>query len=105
MKTSKKYIDLWIAKRKEIKNRLKTASGKKLIQLNSDDFRKVGNRKKYSFNLEFRDGIVSNNIGGSAVARDLAAVLINSLEIKNILKSGHFKIRMDKEFILWIEKL
>ncbi len=59
----------------------------------------------YSFNLEFINGIVSNNIDGSAVARDLAKVLENSLEIKKILNLGHFKIRMDKDFCLWIEKL
>jgi len=62
----------------------------------------VGNRQSYSFNLEFDDGVVSNNISGSAMARDLAAVLSNSSSIKSILKTGYFKFQMDNNFTLWV---
>ena len=75
------------------------------ITLNSKDFALVGNRKSYSFNLEFDDGVVSNNISGSAVARDLAEVLSTSSSVKSILKTGYFKFRMDNNFTLWISKL
>ncbi len=102
MASSGKYTDLWSKQRTSIQDKLKNAKTKQSIQLNSEDFNEVGNRSNYSFNLEFLNGIVSNNIGGSAVARDLAQVLANSKEIKEILKTGHFKINMDRQFCLWI---
>lgn len=106
MSTSGKYIDLWTNHEASIKDKLRNSEIKQSIQLTSEEFMNVGNRKKsnYSFNLEFINGIVSNNIGGSAVARDLAKVLKNSAEIKGILKTGHFKINMDSGFCLWIVK-
>jgi hypothetical protein len=104
MAGSGKYNDLWVKRRISIKEKLKNATTKQSIQLDSEDFNKVGNRRNYSFNLEFSNGIVSNNIGGSAVARDLAKVLENSNEIKEILKTGHFKINMDQQFCLKIER-
>lgn len=102
--TPGKYTDLWTKHRTAITEKLKNADNKQSIQLNSKDFNNVGNRSNYSFNLEYKNGIVNNNISGSAVARDLAKVLENSTEIKEILKGEHFKIRLDKEFYLWIEK-
>lgn len=105
MKTSGKYIDLWTNQRQSIKNKLAKISTKQFIQLNEEDFQKVGNRSSYSFNLEYQNGIVVNNIKGSAVARDLACVLESSIEIKNILKEGHYKINMDTNYCLWIQKL
>ena len=104
MASSGKYTDLWTKQRIYIKDKLANATTKQSIQLNSEDFNKVGNRSNYSFNLEFVNGIVCNNIGGSAVARDLAQVLENSNEIKEILKTGHYKINMDRQFCLWIER-
>ena len=83
---------------------MKNATKQQSVQLNSEDFNKVGNRINYSFNLELLNGVVCNNISGSAVARDLAQVLENSKEIKEILKDGHFKINMDGQFCLWIER-
>lgn len=105
MKTSGKYIDLWTNQRQSIKNKLAKISTKQFIQLNEEDFQKVGNRSSYSFNLESQNGIVVNIIKGSAVARDLACVLESSIEIKNILKEGHYKINMDTNYCLWIQKL
>ncbi len=74
------------------------------IQLSQEDFKKVGNRQSYSFNLEFSDGIVVNDIGGSAVARDLARVLEQSENFNKNLKDMHVKFRMDKGFVLWISQ-
>jgi len=103
MKSSEKYIELWTGYRESIKAELSKATNEPL-QLNAAEFRNVGNRKDYSFNLEFIDGNVSNNISGTAVARDLAKVLLDSYKVNEVLKSGHFKIRMDKEFCLWISR-
>jgi hypothetical protein len=75
------------------------------ILLNSYEFKLIGNVKNYSFNLEYIDGKVSNNISGSSVARDLAAVIEDSTEARQLLASGHFKLRMDKKFCLWICRL
>jgi hypothetical protein len=72
------------------------------IQLSREDFKKVGNRQSYSFNLEFSDGIVANDIGGSAVARDLARVIEQNSGIVQKLKGKHLKINLDKGFTLWI---
>ena len=85
--------------------RVKYDTNQGSIVLNAKDFALVGNRKSYSFNLEYDDGVVSNNISGSAVARDLAAELSNSSSVKYILKTGYFKFRMDNNFTLWISKL
>lgn len=74
------------------------------IQLDSGKFENAGNRKSYSFNLEFTSGKVGNNIGGSAVARDLASVLENLSSISPILKEGKFKFRLDSGFCLFITK-
>jgi glycine betaine/choline ABC-type transport system substrate-binding protein len=105
MSSSGKYIDLWNKKRESIKEKLKFSETKQSLQLDASEFAKVGDRQKYSFNLEFLNGSVYNNTDGSAVARDLAKVLERSSEIRDTLKEGHFKINMDKHFCLWIKKL
>ena len=100
--SSGKYIDLWQDQKFKIKEILGNGD-KGSIQMNSEGFENVGKRKNYSFNLEFNNGVVLNNIGGSAVARDLARVLENNFEIKEILSSGHYKFSMGKDFILHIK--
>ena len=75
------------------------------ITMNKKEFSNVGDRKKYSFNLEFKNGIVSNNIDGTAVARDLAKALESSKKVMSCLKSGHYKFNMGKAYILKINKL
>lgn len=99
-----KYLDLWIKEKELIKNKLINSNEKQFIQLSFDRFNSVGNRKKYSFNLQYEKGIVTNNISSSAVARDLDNILSNDDAIKNVLKTGRFKINMDKNFCLWIQK-
>jgi len=81
-----------------------SASSRISIQLSKDDFKTVGNRQSYSFNLEFTNGVVANNIGGSAVARDLARVLEKNLRISSLFIGKHVKFRMDDSFTLWISQ-
>jgi len=100
-----KYSNIWRNALPTISEILGSSESSGSIALNFEDFALVGNRKSYSFNLEFDDGIVSNNISGSAVARDLAAVLTTSSSVKSILKTGYFKFQMDKNFTLSISKL
>lgn len=101
----KLYIDLWARHRESIKEALKKAEDKPSIQLRGQEFEDAGNRGSgYQFNLEFKDGKVVKNMRGNAVSRDLRKILLDSDEIEEILKSGHFKINMDKKFYLKISR-
>ncbi|NQU66586.1 MAG: hypothetical protein HQ510_01455 [Candidatus Marinimicrobia bacterium] len=100
-----KYTNIWQSTTPAILEILEEGETDGSIELNSFEFSKVGNRKNYSFNLEILEGSVTNNISGSAVARDLAAILINSSSTMSILRTGFYKFRMDKNFTLWISKL
>ena len=103
-KSKGKYIDLWSNKKNNILALLKKATSPQTLQLSAEQFRVVGNRKNYSFNLEFNKGKVDNNISGNAVARDLATVLTNTNEIVLILQNGHYKLNMDKQYCLTLRK-
>ncbi len=69
------------------------------------EFNNVGNRKSYRFNLEFLNGVVTNNISGSAVARDLVHILENSTKVSKLIQKGRFKFNLDGGFTFWITKL
>ena len=100
-----KYSNIWRNALPTISEILGSSAPSGSITLNFEDFELVGNRQSYSFNLEFDDGVVSNSISGSAVARDLAAELSNSSSMKSILKTGYFKFRMDNNFTLWVSRI
>ena len=100
-----KYSNIWRNELTTISEVLSSSASSGSITLNFEDFELVGNRQSYSFNLEFDDGVVSNSISGSAVARDLAAELSNSSSMKSILKTGYFKFRMDNNFTLWVSRI
>lgn len=70
------------------------------VDLDQEAFNKVGNRKSYSFNVEFENGVVANNIDGSAVARDLARVLLNNIAFVKHAKARRIKIKMSKDFLV-----
>lgn len=104
-KESNIYVELWERKLPLIIEKLRKTdkdSTQQEIEMYEDEF--GGDRDSYSFNLEIKNGTLFNNIGGSAVARDLHLVLKNSTAAKNILKKGHFKINMGVHFILKILK-
>lgn len=94
-----KYEDIW---KQLIPSILIALESNKPLQvvLNEELFKKVGNRKSYSFNLELEKGFVTNNIDGSAVARDFARVLLNNTAFLKHAKTKHIKIKMGKDFIL-----
>ena len=74
-------------------------------QLFKHEFEAIGDRTKsgYSFNLEIKNGDLKNNIGGTAVARDLFEVLKSSETAKELMKDNYFKINLTKNFILKIQ--
>ena len=101
-----KYVELWERYLPVIIQTIQNCNANmRHIILNPYEFKLIDNMKNYSFNLEYIDGKVSNNIKCSTVARDLASVIEYSKEARQLIALGHFKIRMDKKFCLWICRL
>ena len=75
------------------------------FKLNITDFESAGDRGKsgYSFNIAMENGRVTNNISGSAVARDLYEALKSDEAIKAMLQDKQVKISVGKTFILTIK--
>ena len=80
-----------------------TKSRPSAILLNASDFSKAGDRKRYVFKLDVEKNTVTNNIKGSAVARDLLRVLQRNEIFIEFAQSRHFVFRMDKDFKLHID--
>lgn len=79
MKKQYLYEEIWEDALQDILDIIEEGEGEDLDMSGDEEwFRKVGNRKKYSFRLEMVNGETVNNIEGSAVARDLDRVLTNN---------------------------
>lgn len=80
----------------------KSATGEQVFALNRVDFERAGTGRKagYKFTIEFTEGRVSNVISGSALATNLAAVMLESDATKNILRNGSFTITLNTRFQL-----
>ncbi len=94
---SGKYFDVWKVYSKEIQILLNSRKKESSIQLDSNLFKQVGNRKSYSFTLQYNNNEVANNISSSAVARDLHAFL--SYKNYNV---GNNTFKLTKDFKLQI---
>lgn len=106
MKDSNIYNSLWNKYKPVILSKLKQAGIEpQEYQLSKHEFEVFGDRKNsgYTFNLEIENGILKNNIGGTAVARDLFEVLKSSLTAKELMKENYFKINLTKDFTLRIQ--
>ena len=102
-KTTHKYEDIFKNALSQIENAIdESVKYKQSVQLSKEDFKHVGGRDSYSFNLVFLNGIVDNNIGGSAVSRDLARILDQNSNIVKKMKGRCIKFNMDKGFTLWV---
>lgn len=75
------------------------------FKLNITDFEAAGSKGKsgYTFNINIENGKVTNNISGSAVARDLYELLKADEAVKAILKDKTVKISVGKSFVLSIK--
>ncbi len=75
------------------------------FKLNIQDFESAGDRGKsgYTFNITLENGRVTNNISGSAVARDLYEALKSDDAIKAMVQDKSIKISVGKTFILSIK--
>lgn len=99
------YYPLWLRYLPVIRLQMKNAvNGSKEIKMPKREFEVYGKRKvsDYILNLEISNGKVSNNIKGSAVARDLFDVLNSDDSCRALLADKNYKFDLGKEFILRI---
>jgi len=99
------YYGLWRKYLNVIEILMRNANnGEQVLQLQKYEFEVSGNRKDsgYTFTLEIVNGLVVNNISGSAVARDLYDILKGSEKAKSMFKEKHFKITLGRDYILKI---
>ncbi len=106
MKDSNIYNSLWNKYKPVLTSKLKQALVEPQdYQLSKHEFEAIGDRTNsgYSFNLEIKNGVLKNNIGGTAVARYLFEVLKSSATAKELMKDNYFKINLTKDFTLKIQ--
>lgn len=96
---SGKYVSIWSSYLKEIQTAIESPIMINKIVLDKDLFLNTRNRKNYSFNIIYNNNTVTNNIRGSAVARDLDKVLTS-----NNIDIGNKTFKLSANFILTIEK-
>jgi hypothetical protein len=97
------YVHVWSKYLPIIKILLKkTPAGTQTLDLNRIDFERAGSGRKagYKFTIELKAGRVSNIISGSALASDLAAVLVNDPGSKDILANMDVSISLNTKFQL-----
>jgi hypothetical protein len=97
------YVHVWTKYLPIIKILLKkTPAGTQTLDLNRIDFERAGSGRKagYKFTIELKNGRVSNIISGSALASDLAMVLISDAGSKDILANMDVSISLNTKFQL-----
>ncbi|WP_183573440.1 hypothetical protein HDF18_07435 [Mucilaginibacter sp. X5P1] len=102
----RKYLQTWKKYLPVIRLHLKRSFNEdQSFKLNITDFESAGDRGKsgYTFNITMENGKVTNNISGSAVARDLFEALKSDETIKPMLQDKNIKISVGKSFILSIK--
>lgn len=102
----RKYLTTWNRYIPVIRLHLKRSlTEEQSFKLNITDFESAGDRGKsgYTFNLTMDNGKVTNNISGSAVARDLYEALKADEAIKAFLQERSVKISVGKSFLLSIK--
>jgi hypothetical protein len=100
------YTHIWSKYLPIIKILLKrSATADQTLSLNRIDFERAGSGRKagYKFNIDFSNGKVSNVISGSALASDLATVLLQDEMAKNLFRENEYKISLNTKFQLAIK--
>lgn len=98
-----KYISIWEETLPEILVAIENGKQNFSIDMIEDDFKAVGNRKSYRFRLQTENGVVTNNIDGTAVARDLYDVLYASSSFMKLAKGKRIVLKMGVEYKLIVE--
>ncbi len=85
----------------------KSVSGGQVLDLNRVDFERAGTGRKagYKFTIEFTDGKVGNVISGSALAMNLAAVMLEDDGAKQIISENNYEISLNTKFQLSIKNV
>jgi hypothetical protein len=102
----RKYLQTWKKYIPVIRLHLKRSlTEDQSFKLNITDFESAGDRGKsgYTFNIALENGKVTNNISGSAVARDLFEALKSDETTKAMLQDKSIKISVGKSFLLSIK--
>ena len=102
----RKYLSTWKKYAAVIRLLIKkSGTEEQHLLLNKTDFESAGDRGKagYTFNLQMENGKVTNNISGSAVARDLYETLKADEIIKQFLQNKSVKMNVGKSFVLTIK--
>ena len=100
------YNAIWKKYLSVIRILLKRAANEdQTLQLNVSDFEKTGPQKKTGFNftLKFNKGRVDDIAGLSSTAKELAAVLLQDPQIKELLLQGEYQLSMTTKFVLGIK--
>lgn len=100
------YAQIWIKYLPIIRILLKRSRQEnQVLDLNRIDFERVGTGRKagYKFNIDFTRGRVSNLISSSALASDLAAVMLDDKATKEILDGGEFVVSLNTKFQILIK--
>jgi len=74
--------------------------------MNRIDFERAGSGRKagYKFNIKINNGRVTNVISGSALALDLAEVLLQDEAAKQIISRSDYSLSFNPRFQLIIEQ-
>jgi hypothetical protein len=102
------YTQIWSKYLPIIKILLKrTVNGDQVLDLNRIDFERAGSGRKagYKFSIEFTKGRVANIISGSALASDLAFVMLEDANVKGILLQGSYVVSLNTKFQLSLKNV
>ena len=102
------YTQIWSKYLPIIKILLKrTVNGDQVLDLNRIDFERAGSGRKagYKFSIEFTKGRVANIISGSALASDLASVMLEDANIKVLLLANHYVVSLNTKFQLSLKNV
>ncbi len=100
------YAQIWIKYLPIIRILLKrTRTESQVLDLNRIDFERMGSGRKagYKFTIEFTKGRVSNLISSSALASDLALVMLEDKPTKEFLEAGDYTVSLNTKFQLLIK--
>ncbi|WP_051408363.1 hypothetical protein [Sediminibacterium sp. C3] len=100
------YAQIWIKYLPIIRILLKrTKQDNQVLDLNRIDFERLGTGRKagYKFTIEFKNGKVANLISSSALASDLATVMLEDANTKQILEGGFYTVSLNTKFQLLIK--
>ena len=102
------YTQIWSKYLPIIKILLKrTVNGDQVLDLNRIDFVRAGSGRKagYKFTIEFTKGRVANIISGSALASDLAFVMLENADVKALLLANHYLVSLNTKFQLSLKNV